>query len=126
MTHRDKKGETAKDGVDIGRRAALTRLGLGASVAYAAPVLLTLSAAQAGVVVGDGDTGNPKDKGGGGSGSSGSSGSSAGSGPSGSGKEKKGKKGKKGKMGKKGKKGKKRRSITVKELLDYLANLGKR
>jgi hypothetical protein len=59
--------------IDPGRREALTRLGLGASVAYAAPVLLTLmSSARAGVVVGDGDLDNHNDKGGSGGGSPGS------------------------------------------------------
>ena len=81
MAQRHKKGETAQAGEAICRRAALARLGLGASVAYAAPVLLTLSSAQAGLVVGDGDPGNQKGKGSGSSGSSGSSGPS-GSGPS--------------------------------------------
>lgn len=123
--HRE-KGETAEAGETIGRRAALTRLGLGASVAYVAPMLLTLSSAQAGVVVGDGTPGNDKSKVGGGSGSSGSSGPSgpsAGSGPSGS---EKAKKKRKGRKGKKSKKGKKRARMSVKELLDYLGNLGKR
>lgn len=39
--------ELAEDGVDIERRRALTRLGLTAAVAYAAPTLLSLTSASA-------------------------------------------------------------------------------
>jgi hypothetical protein len=35
--------ENSEETVDLGRRSALSRLGLAASVAYAAPVLMTLS-----------------------------------------------------------------------------------
>jgi hypothetical protein len=121
MAHRHKKGETGEASVDVGRRVALARLGLGFSAAYAAPVLLTLSSAQAGVVIGDGDLDNNNPGGGGGgsgssgsSGSSGGSGASAGSGPSGSGK------------GSKGGKKRGRGRMSLRELLDYLGNLAKR
>ena len=63
MADRHKKGDPEGPGVDIGRRTVLRRLGFGLSVAYAAPALLGLNAAQAGVVVGDGDLDNHNDKG---------------------------------------------------------------
>lgn len=113
MTHRHKKGGNSAKDVDIGRREALTRLGLGVSVACAAPVLLTLtSAAEAGVVVGDGDLDNHNDKGNGGSGSSGQ-GTGNGHG---------------GYVGQNRRRKPEREGgrITVQELLEYLANFGKR
>ena len=80
MAHGRKKGETGKANVDVGRRAALARLGLGVSVAYAAPVLLTLSSAKAGVAVGNGALDNHNtDKGGRGGSASNGSGASGGS-----------------------------------------------
>ena len=126
MAHRPRKGEITAMDVDIGRREALTRLGLGVSAAYAAPVLLTLtSTAEAGVVIGDGDLDNHNNKGGkGGGGSSGSSGASGASGASGHGNG----------NGHGGYIGQNRRRkpegeggrMTVRELLEYLANFGKR
>lgn len=106
MAHRHEKGETAEAGVDIGRRAALVRFGLGVSVAYAAPVLLSLSSARAGVVIGDpGDGGSDHEKPGNGDGHG--YGHYKGRGE-----------------GHNREHGKAR--VTVKDLLDYLANLGKK
>ncbi len=110
MAHRHKKGEIGEPGVDIGRRAALFRFGLGISAAYAAPVLLSLGTAQAGVVVGDpGDGGEEHQKPGNGDGHGYGHYKGRGEGHE---KEHGG-----ARQGKK---------VTVKELLDYLANIGKR
>ncbi len=113
MAHRHKKGEIGVTGVAIGRRAALARLGLGVFVASAAPVLLTLGSAQAGVVVGDGDLDNHNDKGNGGTGSSGHENGNGHGGYIGQNRRNK-------------PEGEGSRRITVRELLEYLANFGKR
>jgi hypothetical protein len=115
MAHRHKKGGNSAKDVDIGRREALTRLGLGVSVAYAAPVLLTLGSAQAGVVIGDGDLDNHNDKGDGGSDTHQKPGNGGGHGYG----HHKGR----GKGHEKGHQGKR---VTVRELLEYLANFGKK
>ncbi len=110
MAHRHKKGEIGVAGVAIGRRAALARLGLGVFVASAAPLLLTLGSAQAGVVVGDGDLDNHHDKGNGGTGSSGNENGNA-----------------HGHMiGQEGGRRRGSNRMTVQELLNYLGNLAKR
>ena len=111
MAHRHKKGEIGVAGV-IGRRAALARLGLGVFVASAAPLLLTLGSAQAGVVVGDGDLDNHHDKGNGGTGSSGNENGNGHGGYIGQNRRRKPEDG--------------GGRITVQELLEYLANYGKR
>jgi hypothetical protein len=111
MAHRHKKGEIGVAGVAIGRRAVLARLGLGVFVASAASVLLTLGSAQAGVVVGDGDLDNHNDKGNGGTGSSEHENGNGHGSYIGQNRRSKPESG---------------RRITVRELLEYLANFGKR
>ncbi len=89
-----KKGRITKRHLrdaEVTRRQALARLGLGASIAYAAPVLLSLSkaAASSGGSDGSGGSGSggsgPGGSGSGGSGSGGSGSGGSGSGGSGSG-----------------------------------------
>ncbi len=89
-----KKGRTTKRHLrdaEVTRRQALARLGLGVSIAYAAPVLLSLSkaAASSGGSDGSGGSGSggsgPGGSGSGGSGSGGSGSGGSGSGGSGSG-----------------------------------------
>jgi hypothetical protein len=112
MAHRPRKGGNSARDVDIGRREALTRLGLGVTVASAAPVLLTLtSAAQAGVVIGDGDLDNHNDKGGSGGGASGQGTGNGHGGHIGQNRRRKPEGG--------------GDRISVQELLEYLANFGK-
>jgi hypothetical protein len=109
MAHRHKKGEIGAAGVAVGRRAALARIGLGVFVASAAPLLFSLSPAQSGVVIGDGDLDNHNDKGDGGGGG----GCSAGNGNGNAHGDGNGQDG-----------GRKR--VSVRELLEYLANIGKK
>lgn len=70
--------ENSQETVDLGRRSALSRLGLAASAAYAAPVLMTLS--QSAHASSNGSSG-----GGGGGSNSGGGGSNSGGGDSSSG-----------------------------------------
>jgi len=113
MAHRPRKGGNSAMDVDIGRREALARFGLGVSVACTAPVLFSLaSPVQAGVVVGDGDPDNHDDKGNDGGGSSGQGTGNGHGGYIGQNRRRK----PEGDGGR----------ITVRELLDYLANFGKR
>ena len=70
--------ENSEETVDLGRRSALSRLGLAASAAYAAPVLMTLS--QSAHASSNGSSG-----GGGGGSNSGGGGSNSGGGDSSSG-----------------------------------------
>jgi len=67
--------EISEETVDFGRRSALSRLGLAASAAYAAPVLMTLS--QSAHASG-GDGGGGSNSGGGGGSNSGGRDSSSG------------------------------------------------
>ena len=61
--------EDSEDAVDIGRRSALSRLGLAASTVYAMPVLMTLSGTvHAGDGSDGGSSGGDSDSGDGGSG----------------------------------------------------------
>jgi hypothetical protein len=71
--------EISEETVDLGRRSALSRLGLAATAAYAAPVLMTLSQ-SAHASGGDGGGGGGSNSGGGGSNSSGGDSSSGSSG----------------------------------------------
>lgn len=112
MAHRPRTGGNSARNVDIGRREALTRLGLGVSAVCAAPVLLTLtSTAEAGVVIGDGDLDNHNDKGSDGGGASGQDTGNGHGGYIGQNRRKKPDGG--------------GERITVQELLEYLANFGK-
>ncbi len=75
--------ENSEETVDLGRRSALSRLGLAATVAYAAPVLMTLSQsahASSGSGSGGGNSGGGNSGGGnsGGDNSSGTSGATSG------------------------------------------------
>jgi hypothetical protein len=80
MKNRSVADDTEDTNVDLERRRALSRLGLGLSAAYAVPVLLTLSRG-AHASGGDGDGGDPDggDSSGGASASGGSDGASGGS-----------------------------------------------
>ena len=75
--------EINEESVDIGRRKALSRLGLAASAAYAAPVLMTLSqsahASSNGSSGGGGSSNGGGDNSGSGGSTSGSEGSTSGS-----------------------------------------------
>ena len=69
MSKSFEKTEDSEDTVDIGRRSALSRLGLAASAAYAIPVLITLSqTAHAGGGSDGGSSGGDNDSDDGGSG----------------------------------------------------------
>jgi hypothetical protein len=81
MTEQTKREKAAREAPSIDRRQALARLGLGITVAYAAPVLLTLSEAAAKGGSGGGSGGGGGGSGGGGSG--GGSGASSGDSDSG-------------------------------------------
>ena len=76
--------DTATEAVDLDRRSALSRLGLAVSVAYTAPVLMTLGQSAHASDGSGGGSGGSGASGGGGSGASGpSDGASGSSGPSG-------------------------------------------
>ena len=75
--------EISEETVDLGRRSALSRLGLAATAAYAAPVLMTLS--QSAHASGGDGGGGSNSGGGGGSNSGGGGGSNSGGSDSSSG-----------------------------------------
>ena len=75
--------ENSEETVDLGRRSALSRLGLAASAAYAAPVLMTLSQSAHASSNGSSGGGGSNSGGGGGTGGSNSGGGDPSSGTSG-------------------------------------------
>ena len=85
MSKKLETNENSEETVDLGRRSALSRLGLAASAAYAAPVLMTLSqSAHAKGSSGGGDSGGNSGSGGGGSSHGGGDNSGSGGSTSGS------------------------------------------